>query len=130
VIAVTQSGETADTIAPTRLAREGGCPIIAGTSTRGAAITREADAVLFLRAGPEMAVAASKTFVTQVTTLVVLAAAIARLRGSLSDEAEHEVCAALRALPEAAAGRLELGGNSASLARLYVNSRGFMFVGR
>ena len=88
VIAVTQSGETADTIAPTRLARERGCPIIAVTNTLGSAITREADAVLFLQAGPEMAVAASKTFVTQVTTLVVLAAGIAKLRGTLSDEAE------------------------------------------
>ena len=70
VIAVTQSGETADTIAPTRLAREQGCPIVAVTNTVGSAITREADAVLFLQAGPEIAVAASKTFVTQVTTLV------------------------------------------------------------
>ena len=81
VIAVTQSGETADTIAPTRLARERGCPIIAVTNTLGSAITREADAVLFLQAGPEMAVAASKTFVTQVTTLVVLAAGIAQAPG-------------------------------------------------
>ncbi len=60
VIAVTQSGETADTIAPTRLARERGCPIIAVTNTVGSAITREADAVLFLQAGPEIAVAASQ----------------------------------------------------------------------
>ena len=52
VIAVTQSGETADTIAPTRLARERGCPIVAVTNTLGSAITREADAVLFLQAGP------------------------------------------------------------------------------
>ena len=77
VIAVTQSGETADTIAPTRYAREQGCPIVAVTNTVGSAITREADAVMFLQAGPEIAVAASKTFVTQVTTLAVLAAAIA-----------------------------------------------------
>ena len=60
VIAVTQSGETADTIAPMRLARERGCPIIAVTNTVGSAITREADAVLFLQAGPEIAVAASQ----------------------------------------------------------------------
>ena len=72
VIAVTQSGETADTIAPTRWAREQGCPIVAVTNTMGSAITREADAVMFLQAGPEIAVAASKTFVTQVTTLIVL----------------------------------------------------------
>jgi glucosamine--fructose-6-phosphate aminotransferase (isomerizing) len=131
VIAVTQSGETADTIAPTRFARERGCPIIAVTNTVGSAITREADAVLFLQAGPEIAVAASKTFVTQVTTLVVLAAAIARLRGSLDETAERELGAALRGLPGAAATALALNAPKAhDLARRYVNSRGFMFVGR
>src|SRR4029453_1378801 len=56
VIAVTQSGETADTIAPTRLARERGAPIIAVTNTVGSAITREAHRVLFLQAGPEIPV--------------------------------------------------------------------------
>jgi len=131
VIAVTQSGETADTIAPTRLARERGCPIVAVTNTLGSAITREADAVLFLQAGPEMAVAASKTFVTQVTTLVVLAAGIAKLRGTLSEEAEAALVEALRGLPGGAARALELNGPRAGeLARRYVNSRGFMFVGR
>ncbi|MHB8458798.1 MAG: glutamine--fructose-6-phosphate transaminase (isomerizing) [Candidatus Limnocylindrales bacterium] len=130
VIAVTQSGETADTIAPTRLARERGCPIVAVTNTVGSAITREADAVLFLQAGPEIAVAASKTFVTQVTTLVILAAAIAKARGSLADEIELALGAALRALPAAAERALEHATGSALLARRYVNSRGFMFVGR
>ena len=131
VIAVTQSGETADTIAPTRLARERGCPIIAVTNTVGSAITREAMAVLFLQAGPEMAVAASKTFVTQVTTLVILAAAIAKARGTLDSSLELELGSALRALPAAAATALETAAaRSATLARRYVNSRGFMFVGR
>ncbi len=131
VIAVTQSGETADTIAPTRLARERGCPVIAVTNTVGSAITREADAVLFLQAGPEIAVAASKTFVTQVTTLVILAAAIAKARGTLPDADELDLGVALRALPAAAARALEqAAGSSADLARRYVNSRGFMFVGR
>ncbi|MBI2762632.1 MAG: glutamine--fructose-6-phosphate transaminase (isomerizing) [Chloroflexi bacterium] len=131
VIAVTQSGETADTIAPTRLARERGCPIIAVTNTVGSAITREAAAVLFLQAGPEIAVAASKTFVTQVTTLVILAAAIGRLRGSMSDEQELELGRALHALPDAAQRALDANAPRAEgLARRYVNSRGFMFVGR
>src|SRR6478672_3720225 len=131
IIAVTQSGETADTIAPVRLARERGCPVIAVTNTVGSAITRESDAVLFLQAGPEMAVAASKTFVTQVTTLVILAAGIAKLRGTLTDEAEEALVSALRALPDGAARALELNAPRArDLARRYVNSRGFMFVGR
>jgi glucosamine--fructose-6-phosphate aminotransferase (isomerizing) len=130
VIAVTQSGETADTIAPTRWARGRGSPIIAVTNTVGSAITREADAVMFLQAGPEIAVAASKTFVTQVTTLVVLAAAIAKARDALDPVRETELGLALRALPEAAARALELAADTDMLARRYVNSRGFMFVGR
>ncbi|MEA2620864.1 MAG: hypothetical protein QOC97_1637 [Chloroflexota bacterium] len=131
VIAVTQSGETADTIAPTRLARERGCAVIAVTNTVGSAITREADAVVFLQAGPEIAVAASKTFVTQVTTLVILAAAIAKIRGSLEDADELALGAALRALPAAAARALEAAAaTTPDLARRYVNSRGFMYVGR
>ena len=131
VIAVTQSGETADTIAPTRLARERGCPIIAVTNTVGSAITREADAVLFLQAGPEVAVAASKTFVTQVTTLIILAAAIAKIRGTLDEATELGLGTALRALPAAAARAIEAAeASSPALARRYVNSRGFMFVGR
>ncbi len=131
VIAVTQSGETADTIAPVRLAREHGCPVVAVTNTVGSAITREADAVLFLQAGPEIAVAASKTFVTQVTTLVVLAAAIARARGALDESDELALGVALRALPAAAARAIEAASAiTPGLARRYVNSRGFMFVGR
>ena len=131
VIAVTQSGETADTIAPTRHAREQGCPIIAVTNTVGSAITREADAVVFLQAGPEIAVAASKTFTTQVTTLVILAAAIAKARGALDEAFEQELAEALHALPAAAQRVLDTAGPDApAIARRYVNSRGFMFVGR
>ncbi|HEX9043480.1 MAG TPA: glutamine--fructose-6-phosphate transaminase (isomerizing) [Candidatus Limnocylindrales bacterium] len=130
VVAVTQSGETADTIAPTRLARDRGCPIVAVTNTVGSAITREADAVLFLQAGPEIAVAASKTFVTQVATLVILAAAIGKARGTFGGEREREVGLALRSLPAAAQRALDAATGTVDLARRYVNSRGFMFVGR
>ena len=124
VIAVTQSGETADTIAPTRHAREQGSPIVAVTNTVGSAITREADAVVFLQAGPEIAVAASKTFVTQVTTLVILAAAIAKIRGNLGAEHEQELADALHALPGAAQRAIDAATVGAdALARRYVNSR-------
>jgi glucosamine--fructose-6-phosphate aminotransferase (isomerizing) len=130
VIAVTQSGETADTIAPTRWAKEQGCPIVAVTNTVGSAITREANAVMFLQAGPEIAVAASKTFVTQVTTLIVLAAAIAKARGSLGLEQELELGQALRHLPEGAARALELAAGVPEMAQRYLGARGFMFIGR
>jgi glucosamine--fructose-6-phosphate aminotransferase (isomerizing) len=131
VVAVTQSGETADTIAPARLAREHGCTLIAITNTVGSAITREADAVLFLQAGPEIAVVATKSWVTQVVTLVLLAAAIAKSRGRLDRAREIELVRALRELPEHADRVLELNAIPAKeMARRYVNSRGFMFVGR
>jgi glutamine---fructose-6-phosphate transaminase (isomerizing) len=130
VIAVTQSGETADTLAPVRLARERGCAVIAVTNTVGSAITRDADAVLFLQAGPEIAVVATKTFVTQVTTLVMLAGAIAKARGRLDRALERDLVAALRALPDAAQRALDLSGPARELARRYAGSRGFMFVGR
>ena len=130
VIAVTQSGETADTIAPARYARERGAPVIAITNTIGSAITRDADAVLFLQAGPEIAVVATKTFVTQVTTLVLLAAALAKARGRLEATAERELVEALRELPDKARRALDLAAPARAMARRYVNSRGFMFVGR
>ena len=130
VVAVTQSGETADTLAPTRYAREQGSPIIAVTNTIGSAITRESDAVVFQQAGPEIAVVATKTFVSQVTTLVVLLAALAKGRGLLEPAREQELVSALRALPGLAQQAIELAAPAKDLARRYVNSRGFMFVGR
>jgi glucosamine--fructose-6-phosphate aminotransferase (isomerizing) len=130
VVAVTQSGETADTLAPVRLARERGAPVIAVTNTVGSAITRDTDAVLFLQAGPEICVVATKTFATQVTTLVLLAAAIAKARGQLASDREQQLIDELRALPDKAARALSLADPARELARRYVNSRGFMFVGR
>ncbi len=130
VVAVSQSGETADTLAATRLARERGCPIVAVTNTVGSALTREASAVCFLQAGPEVAVAATKTFVAQVTVVVLLAAELARVRGRLDREQERELVAALRALPAQARRALELGPLVRDVAQRYVNSQGFMFVGR
>jgi glucosamine--fructose-6-phosphate aminotransferase (isomerizing) len=73
---------------------------------------------------------ATKTFATQVTTLVLLAAAMAKQRGRLPRERERELVAELRALPDKAARALEMAGPAEELARRYVNSRGFMFVGR
>jgi glucosamine--fructose-6-phosphate aminotransferase (isomerizing) len=131
LIAVTQSGETADTLAPTRLARERGCPIVAVTNTVGSAITREADAVLFLQAGPEIAVVATKTYVTQVVTLLLVAAQIAKARGRLDSLYEQALVEGLRALPANAERTIELNEAAAvTLAQRYVGSRGYMYVGR
>jgi glutamine---fructose-6-phosphate transaminase (isomerizing) len=131
VIAVTQSGETADTLAPTRLARERGCPVVAVTNTVGSAITRVANAVLFLQAGPEIAVVATKTYVTQVVTLLLVAAQIAKIRGGLDPLYEKALVEGLRALPASAERTIEINEAAAAvLARQYVGSRGYMYVGR
>ena len=86
--------------------------------------------MLFLQAGPEIAVVATKTFATQVTTLILLAAAMAKLRGRLPRERERQLVNELRALPDKAARALVMAEPAKELARRYVNSRGFMFVGR
>ncbi len=130
VVAVSQSGETADTLAATRLARSRGCPIVAITNTVGSALTRETDAVCFLQAGPEIAVAATKTFVTQVTVVTMLAAVIARARGRLDPAFERDLVRGLRALPAQAERALALDPLIREAAKRYVNSQGFMFVGR
>jgi glucosamine--fructose-6-phosphate aminotransferase (isomerizing) len=131
VIAVTQSGETADTLAPTRLARERGCPVVAVTNTVGSAITRIASAVLFLQAGPEIAVVATKTYVTQVVTLLLVAAQIAKIRGGLDPLYEKALVEGLRALPASAERTIEINEAAAAvLARQYAGSRGYMYVGR
>ncbi len=130
VVAVTQSGETADTIAATRLAGERGAVVVAVTNTVGSAITRESHASVFLQAGPEVAVAATKTFVTQVATLVMLAADLAHLRGCLPAETERELVAALRRLPAQAERTIEMAAATEEMAERYAEAAGFMYIGR
>jgi len=130
VVAVTQSGETADTIAAARLAGDRGAAVICVTNTVGSAITRESHASVFLQAGPEVAVAATKTFVTQVATLVMLAADIAHRLGRLPAEEELELVAALRRLPEQAERAIELAASTEEMAVRYADAAGFMYIGR
>jgi glucosamine--fructose-6-phosphate aminotransferase (isomerizing) len=130
VVAVTQSGETADTIAAARLAADRGALVVAVTNTVGSAITRESHASVFLQAGPEVAVAATKTFVTQVVTLVMLAAAVAHRLGRLSAATELELVKALRRLPEQAGRAIELAASTEEMAERYAGADGFMYIGR
>jgi glutamine---fructose-6-phosphate transaminase (isomerizing) len=130
VVAVTQSGETADTIAAARLAGDRGAVVVAVTNTVGSAITREAHASVFLQAGPEVAVAATKTFVTQVATVVMLAADVARRLGRLPAEKERELVAALRRLPRQAQRAIDMAANTEELADRYAAAAGFMYIGR
>ncbi|HET7453962.1 MAG TPA: glutamine--fructose-6-phosphate transaminase (isomerizing) [Solirubrobacterales bacterium] len=99
VIGITQSGETADTLAAMRLAREAGATVLAVTNIMGSQVTRDADAVLYTRAGLEIGVAATKTFVAQVAAMYLLGLRIAELRGTLPPERLAELVAEMKALP-------------------------------
>jgi glucosamine--fructose-6-phosphate aminotransferase (isomerizing) len=130
VVAVTQSGETADTIAAARLAGDRGAVVVAVTNTVGSAITRESHASVFLQAGPEVAVAATKTFVTQVATVVMLAADVARRLGRLPAAKERELVEALRRLPAQAQRTIELAASTEEIAERYAEAAGYMYIGR
>lgn len=99
VIGISQSGETADTLAAMRLARERGATVLAITNTMGSQATREADGVLYTRAGLEIGVAATKTFVCQVAVMYLLGLRLAELRGTLPPARVAELVGELKRLP-------------------------------
>jgi glucosamine--fructose-6-phosphate aminotransferase (isomerizing) len=99
VIGITQSGETADTLAAMRLARERGAKVLSITNVMGSQATRDADTVLFTRAGPEVSVAATKTFVAQVAAMYLLGLKLAQLRGTLPAEELSALIGEMKVLP-------------------------------
>jgi glutamine---fructose-6-phosphate transaminase (isomerizing) len=99
VIGISQSGETADTLAAMRMARERGATVLAITNVMGSQATRDADGVLFTRAGLEIGVAATKTFVCQVAVIYLLGLRLAELRGTLPPERLTELVAEIKRLP-------------------------------
>jgi glutamine---fructose-6-phosphate transaminase (isomerizing) len=99
VIGISQSGETADTLAAMRLARERGARVLAVTNTMGSQATRDADGTLFTRAGLEIGVAATKTFICQVAVMYTLALRLAELRGELPAERLTELIGEVKRLP-------------------------------
>jgi glutamine---fructose-6-phosphate transaminase (isomerizing) len=99
VIGITQSGETADTLAAMRLARERGATVLAITNILGSQATRDADAILYTRSGMEISVAATKTFVAQVAAMYLLGLRLAELRGTLPPERLAELIAEMKSLP-------------------------------
>jgi glucosamine--fructose-6-phosphate aminotransferase (isomerizing) len=101
MIGISQSGETADTLAAMRTARDRGAHVLAVTNIMGSQATREADAVLYTRAGLEIGVAATKTFVTQLVVMYLFALRLAELRGTLSPDELRAKVAELRRLPHA-----------------------------
>ena len=99
VIGITQSGETADTLAAMRLARERGAKVMAITNVMGSQATRDADTVLYTRAGPEVSVAATKTFVAQVASMYLIGLWLAEIRATLEPAPLAKLVAELKHLP-------------------------------
>ncbi|TKX41634.1 glutamine--fructose-6-phosphate transaminase (isomerizing) [Halorubrum sp. CGM4_25_10-8A] len=130
VVAVTQSGETADTLGAVRRANAAGARTFAVTNTLGSTVTREVDDTAFIRAGPEIGVAATKTFASQVATLTMLAVAIGRERGALAAADARPVLEGLRDLPGAVQQVLDNEDAVREAATEYGDSGAFFFVGR
>ncbi len=130
VVAVTQSGETADTLSAIRRAKRAGARTLAVTNTLGSTIVRETDDSVFIRAGPEIGVAATKTFASQVATLTLLAVSIGRTRGTLPYGEATELLESLRQLPNAVQSVLDREAAVKATADEYADSDAFFFIGR
>ena len=130
VVAVSQSGETADTLEAVRYARRQGARVLAVCNTTGSQIPRESDAVLYTRSGPEIGVAATKTFLAQVTANYLVGLALAQARGTLSSAEIAREFAALSGMPEAVAATLAVMDPVRELAREVADSKAVLFLGR
>jgi glutamine---fructose-6-phosphate transaminase (isomerizing) len=130
VVAISQSGETADTIAAAAHAKNQRAPVVAITNVVGSSIAREADAVLYTRAGPEIAVASTKAFTTQIVALEVLALYLAQERRAMFPDEVADQFARLEALPALMERVLEQEPAIAELARDIARAPYVMFIGR
>ncbi len=131
VIGITQSGETADTLAAMRLAREKGAKVLAVTNIMGSQATRDSDAVLFTRAGLEIGVAATKTFVSQVAVMYLLGLRLAELRGTLEPERLTELITEMKRLPSKIEETIaSTEGRVKAVARSHHKQGFFLYLGR
>jgi glucosamine--fructose-6-phosphate aminotransferase (isomerizing) len=130
VLGISQSGETADTLAAMRLAREKGAHTLGITNMMGSQLTREVDRVLYTRAGLEMGVAATKTFTAQVTLMYLLALRLAEARGTLPPEQIRSLLAEVRALPEQVASFLAADHPITEVAERHYRKPFFLYLGR
>lgn len=130
VVAITQSGETADTMAALREAQRQGAKVLAITNVVGSSASREADAVLYTRAGPEIGVVATKTFTSQMMALYLLAFHLAGTNGSLTIEEKRNLPEEMRRLPNKVRGLLEEADAIKILAGDFASSSNFLFLGR
>jgi len=131
IVAVSQSGETSDTLAAVREAKKRGAKVLAIANVIGSAIPREADASFYTHAGPEIGVASTKCFTTQLCALLMLGVYLGRRRGSLSKERAAKLLEGLVKIPhqmnEVVLGTKQLVAN---IAKHYVDARDVLFLGR
>jgi glucosamine--fructose-6-phosphate aminotransferase (isomerizing) len=131
VIGISQSGETADTLAAMRTARERGATVLAITNVMGSQATREADGVLFTRAGLEVSVAATKTFVCQVAVMYLLGLRLAELRGTLEPARLTRLVSEVKRLPRCIEEVIASAGEQvARVADEYWRQEFFLYIGR
>jgi glucosamine--fructose-6-phosphate aminotransferase (isomerizing) len=129
-LAVSQSGETIDTLEAARHARRQGSPLLAVTNTVGSSLAREADGVIYMHAGPEIGVAATKTFATQMVSQYVLAMYLAQVRGSMFPEEIGEVLTRMAELPAKVEAAIRLDEPIRALAERFAAARDWLFIGR
>jgi len=130
VLVITQSGETVDTLAAMEAARDKGMQSIALVNVIGSQAARLADGVVYLNAGPEIGVASTKAFTSQVVAAYLLAVYLGQARGTLTRERRRELLHDLAMLPNLAGGVLADGNDYEGLARKYMNAQDFLFLGR
>jgi glucosamine--fructose-6-phosphate aminotransferase (isomerizing) len=130
MLVISQSGETADTLAAMREAKERGAKVLGIVNVVGSTIAREAHGGIYLHAGPEIGVASTKAFTSQVVALTLFTVRMGRLRGTLTAEQGREILHALKELPEKVEQVLELNDAIRELARIYKSASNFLYLGR
>jgi glucosamine--fructose-6-phosphate aminotransferase (isomerizing) len=130
VVAFSQSGETADTLAAVREARRRGATVIAVTNVVGSALSMESDGVIYMQSGPEICVAATKTMVNQMACGLLLALRLGQARGTLDDDEHRRLTTALLEAPALVQRALALEPQLAEMAQRYSHTRNAMYIGR
>ncbi|MGZ3444909.1 MAG: glutamine--fructose-6-phosphate transaminase (isomerizing) [Myxococcaceae bacterium] len=129
-IAISQSGETLDTLCALREAKARGARTVALCNVVGSAMTREADLTVLTNAGPEIGVASTKAFTTQLAALYLLAVKLGRLRGTLDVGRAQELLTAITEVPKRVEEALHCEAAVKQIARSYQNAQDFLFLGR
>jgi glucosamine--fructose-6-phosphate aminotransferase (isomerizing) len=129
-VAISQSGETADTLAAVRECKEKGASILSICNVVGSMITRESDAVLYTHAGPEIGVASTKAFTTQIVCLILLAVYLGRCRGFLDPDRAQVIMDTLFSLPHHVEKIIENEAVIEELASLFYHHSDFLYLGR